>query len=76
MAFITDIERDQIMASKKMTSKTIVKKVIGDAKGTKVEFGKFNFESGVTEKLMDIAKRKSAVEVIIREIQENLPGTE
>jgi len=64
------------MADKKIASKTIIKKVIGDAKGTNVEFGKFNFESGHREKLMDIAKRKSAVEVIIKEVQENLPGTE
>jgi len=61
---------------KKIASKTIVKKVIGDAKGTRVEFGKFNFESGQTEKLMEIAKSKKAVEVIIKEIEPGLPGVE
>lgn len=62
--------------AKKMVSKTVVKKVIGDAKGTEVKFGKFNFESGYTEKLMEIAKSKKAVEVTIKEIEPNLPAME
>lgn len=62
--------------AKKIASKTIVKKVIGDAKGTKVEFGKSNFDEGHTEKLIEIAKSKKAVEVIIKEIEPKLPGTE
>jgi len=60
----------------KITSKTIVKKVIGEAKGTEVKFGKFNFASGQAEKLMDMAKSKDAVKVTIEKWQENLPGTE
>ena len=64
------------MARKKIASNTIIKEVSAKADGVHVKFGKFSFEPGQAEKLMDLAKGKEKVTVTIELHQEKLPGTE
>ena len=73
--FITGKERKRIMAGKKITSDTIVKKVVGKPSGRFLEFGKFTFTPGQTEKLMDMAESKARVTVTIVEVEPKLAGT-
>lgn len=64
------------MASKKIGSNTVIKEVSTKADGVHVKFGKFSFEPGQAEKLMDLAKGKEKVTVTIEPHQKKLPGTE
>lgn len=64
------------MAKNKITSHTIIKEVSVQADGVHVRFGKFSFEPGQAEKLMDLAKGKEKVTVTIEVHQEKLPGIE
>lgn len=64
------------MASKKIASNTVIKEVSAKADGVHVKFGKFSFEPGQAEKLMDLAKGKEKVTVTIEVHQKYLPGTE
>lgn len=73
--FINGKERIQIMAGKKIASDTIIKKVIGKSDGRFLEFGKFNFTPGQTERLMDMAESKAKVTVTIVEVEPKLQGT-
>lgn len=64
------------MAKQKIASNTIIKEVSAKADGVHVKFGKFSFEPGQAEKLMDLAKGKEKVTVTIEVHQQELPGIE
>jgi hypothetical protein len=62
------------MANKKITAKTTIKEVACKANGLHIKFDKIDLSSGQAERLMDIARDKEEVMLIVEQIQQRIPG--